>query len=547
MEMTTPAPSSGIQQLPDEILLHIFDGPEIPLETLYNISQVSSRLHLLCLPLFFARFGTFEPSQFSEIIFQIDSTQNLDLLSGLRLALYVPSVKSLVCRFQLEGEAGDVYVAIRHLRRLRYLLEKLSNVEELSIYFENEACCCCEGLLPGETIDEPLESWSSTMGEMLDELLHKGCKSLYVQGGKFMVHTYSFKYGSKVVEKDRFASIKKVFGRGKLGNETEPSQDYVDVLNREKWRFQRTPGRGTAVILTPISASARQKSTLRSLTIKSMLFLVPPILHWTISALRYMHIQSLTLRKLSIHRKCWPTIFTLVGEAIPHLSELHLSCLRQVQPSDLLRFLRCLPSLTSLNLGHDIDSIDSFDLGPFPDFPRLITLSAPACWVLKLLSAQRTGLACLESLTILYKMRNDGLSHWLRRASSTSIPILLKEQRRPLTLSLHISLGSTPGWRMNEDINFARNLEGPGHTDDVTSLILAMDHQPKDADVPLANVLPRWLVLFSGLRHLSVNTHPRATFGSNAMLLMNQLAREGGLAGISNVDVNGIEVSELLT
>ncbi|CAA7264879.1 unnamed protein product [Cyclocybe aegerita] len=571
---------AGIHHIPDEIFVLIFDQPDVPLETLYNASLVSKRLHYFCLPLFLARFDISDPSEYAEIIFHDNfGGTALDALDGLRVGLYIHHIKHLVCRFQLPGEEGDLEVVIRHMKRLYGLVSSLSSIENVSIFYGSEICCCCSGLDIGETLDEILEEWSRVMGRTLSKMIERGCTAMSLAGGRYMDHTYAFRTGNAKSKKSKRAAktkgkstrdqpfssaFKNLFGKRGSNEDVRLAPDEINILNGESWAFCRAKGTGTSVVLTPLMLGNEEKenSQLKHLTIQSMMVLMPPLLHWTAQTLRLPSVQSLTLKNLQINRKCWKMMFTVLAGAIPTLSELHLSSLRQIVPGDLLKFISSFPRLTSLHIGRDVDCIDAYDLGPFPDFPELISLYAPARWVIKLLGAQRTGLARLESLAIVYNLRNEGFSHWLRKSSGTpTIPILLKEQDRPLTVSLEVYLGGNPGWRMREDVecptaDATRALRhgggGVGRVEceaerpdvsNVVSLTLVFDEKLKSGDVKLESVLSRWLALFYGVRHLGVRTvPPKAISEEQAMGLLNCVWREGGLAAMSSVELNGNEV-----
>ncbi|KDR85767.1 hypothetical protein GALMADRAFT_205099 [Galerina marginata CBS 339.88] len=536
---------TGIEGLPDEVLTHIFDNADIQSDTLYNTALTSRRLHYFCLPLYLARFHILDPLECCDIICHTppEGGDQLDALSGLQVALFLPSVKKIVCRFKTLGDSDDYRTVMKHMHRLHEFIYSLSSVEDVTLVFGNQRCGCCSDLDPGETLDDALVEWSQTMGQTLNKILEKSCVSITIIGGRYMGHSYSFKSGKKPVKNNGPLNvIKNLFGKGKLaGFTTADSGELIDVLRGGTWQFNRTSGTGTAVVLTPISIAAKSTSTLQSLTIQSMMFIVPPLLHWVVSVLRLRSVQSLLLMNLSVNRKCWPAVFSLIAENIPHLLELRLSRLRQLNPMDLFQFISRFRHLTSLHIGRDVDGLDSFDLARFPDFPSLISLHAPAGWVFKLLSSQRQGLLCLESLSIVYNLRNDGLSHWLQRTSSPSIPMLLNEQRRPLTISLKVHLGNSPGWKMFEDLNLPSTVDRP-KLDDITSLTLILDQEAKSGDMALAQVLPRWTALFYGLRHLSLKSHPRALSAAETMMLSTQIIQEDKIPLLTSVEVNGVEV-----
>ncbi|KAF9479427.1 hypothetical protein BDN70DRAFT_878806 [Pholiota conissans] len=543
---------STIFDLPYEILCHIFDHPDVPNETLFNLALTSQRFNHFALSIYFARFQISNPAEHAEIVFRNNPPHILDALDGLKIALFVPSIKRLVCRFQLERDAGDYEIVIQHMRRLHDLVSSLTAVNDVRLVLGNERCGCCSAFGSGDVLDDALMEWSATIGRTWSKIVEKGCVTLSVIGGRYMGHAYSFKAGKGIGKpgKGPLAGIKNLLMKKRSDSSLGTGDVMMDMIQGDNWRFRRATGTGTAIILTPLSDAAKERPVLRSLIINSMIMVVPPLLHWTISALRLPTVESLHIMNISVNRKCWPAVFTMIANNAPHLTEVRLSRIRQLVPADLLHFLASLPKLRTLHLGRDVDCINTFDLGPFPDFPCLYMLHAPAAWVLKLLSSQRRGLSRLSKLSIAYRMRNDGLSHWVRRSTVTSIPTLLKEQRRSLSISLKIYLGTNPGWRMMEDVeSIAAERESlvKPEVGDITSFTLVFDDAIDCDDIPLSVVLPKWLSLFFGLRYLAMRTQPSAngTGTTDAMVtaLVVGILREGGLAEISSVQVNGVEVN----
>ncbi|KAF9054099.1 hypothetical protein BJ165DRAFT_1436033 [Panaeolus papilionaceus] len=543
MSQLNPSPNiTGIDHLPDELLSAIFDNPEVSLDVLFRLRLVSTKLHYFALPVYLRRFKIKEPTEAAHIVLKDRPIGTLDALDGLQAALYIRSIRSLTFTFNLDNTPNDIRIVMRHLRRIHHFLGKIDKLKDVILIFGDTMCGCCPAPTEG-TLDDILLEWSSTFGRTLNKILEKKCRTLRIRGGRYLSHAFLFRFGKQdKALSDRFAALKNLFrNRGSSQDDLQSPEDWINVIRGENWSFERAKGTGSAIVLTPMTVLARAQSELHALHIQSMMMSVPPLLHWTISTIRLPSMASVKFSKLSINRKCWPALFSLIADANPELVEIHFERIRQMMPSDLLRFLGRFQKLTTLYLARDVESVDSYDVGPFPDFPCLITLSAPASWVLKLLSAQRTGLGRLESLTILYKLRNEGLSNWLRRTPGPSIPTLLKEQQRPLTVSLEVCLGNNPGWRMLEDIETPESARRPD-VGEVGSLTLIFDEKLIKDDVPITNVLPRWISLFFDLRHLAINTKPNTIALEQRTKVMNCVKDGGGLAAIWNFEVDGVEV-----
>ncbi|KAF8910170.1 hypothetical protein CPB84DRAFT_1743618 [Gymnopilus junonius] len=120
--------------------------------------------------------------------------------------------------------------------------------------------------------------------------------------------------------------------------------------------------------------------------------------------------------------------------------------------------------------------------------------------------------------------------------------MLLKEHQRPLTISLTVYLGSSPGWKMLEHINTADHVQRP-EVDDINSLTLVLDQQIKSGDTGLAQVLPKWTSLFYGIHHLSLDFHSKALSLSETTMLAKQIIHEDRLPFLSSLEVNGKEIN----
>ncbi|KJA28360.1 hypothetical protein HYPSUDRAFT_33720 [Hypholoma sublateritium FD-334 SS-4] len=541
----------AIDQLPYELLSHIFDRPDVSNETLFSMSLTCKRMHYFLLPIFLARFEILNPTERSEVVFRNTSPGTVDALSGLKASLFVSSIKQLVCRFEFAPDTANYRMVIHHTRRLYDLVSTLTAVENVKFIMGNDQCGCCSASLSGELLDAALIDWSTTIGRTWSKIIEKKCVSLTIIGGRYMGHTYTFNAGRNIgKQKASFMGIKNILSNKRSDATLRQEEDIIDLLQSKNWRFQRAIGYGTTIILTPLYSPAKEHAVLRCLTLSSIILMVPPLLHWAISVLRLPSVEALHIKNVSVNRKCWHAVFSVISQHAPHLKEIRLSCIRQLVPADLLHFLSKLPNLEALHLGRSVECVDAFNLGAFSDFPRLQMLHAPAGWVLKLLVAQRKGLESLKKLSIVYNMRNDGLSHWIQRSSLPSIPVLLKEQHRSLSISLRIHLGSTPGWRMTDDVESVAEdeltLDQPG-LGDVTGLVLVFDELLDEDDIPLAGVLPKWLSLFFGLRYLAIKTsHPLANTQASELVvtdLVVGMLKEGGLAEIASVEVNDVMVT----
>lgn len=539
--MAQSSSSTGLLHLPNELLCQIFDNSDTPTSLLYILAQVCRRLHHLFIPICLNRHSINDPTAYTKLTINGVPTYG-DALSTLEVASIAGHVTridgKLICKFPVpSGE--DIRVVTQSVRRLHKFVGRMLTLGNVELVFRGDRCCCCSGFP-----EEVLKEWSECIGDLLSCILEKSCSELTVRGGRLMAHVYAFRCGKRVGSKSSPSLFSgSLRGLWRCVGPTHAGKGKKEEMNRvlrgKNWEFCRVKGAKT-IVLTELSPAAREKSALRALTIMSTMFFIPPILHWTVAALQHSAIESLTLSNLSINKRCWLAIFKLIADAIPHLAELNLSRLKRIKPVDLIWFLARFPQLSSLSLGRDVEMLDDYELGSFPDFPALISLYAPSHWVFKLLSSQRMGLACLENLFISYNLKNEGFSHWFRHSKSASIPSLLGEQCRPLTLSLEVLLGDSPGWKMFDDLSAPPNQP---NLDTISSLALIVEQEFRQGDMDLWGVLPRWLSLFPGLKDVSFKGHNKAIDGAEGTLIEKVVAvvKKSGLS-ISSVEVNGVEV-----
>lgn len=525
------AGTPGLLEFPDELLLAIC--AYLDTRTLFLFLQVNRRLHHTCLPTCFTRLGIkngpgrhikFTLGETPKYDEEGEGTGCIDVLSLLNIAFHVKQVERLACHVVVPA-GPDITGAFRDLARLEQWVRRLGGLKNVQLSFDNDSCYCC---LPHDAqLDEDsdwfreewLEGWTVRMGGLMGALVEKTAEVVKVQGGKYLSHLHVYRHvrsGRGHLPKPAATPLESLRSllKGRKERKTIMPQVLVEplaVLYGEHWEFKRArEALGGASYVIPVPQPlAHTNSELRHLNIQSIMFLMPPLLQWTVSTLQYSNIQKLTLDNLTINHKVWPCIFALISSAAPNLAELELKKLRQITATDLLHFLGRLPRLKILSIGRDVDSYDSYDLCPFPDLPELISLHAPANWIYKLLSAHRQGLECLETLHIAYRLRNDGLSHWSQVSTAPSIPGLLQAQKRPLTVAVEVVMGGSPGWRMFEDFNGIQCGQVAPNPDValISSMTLIVSEEFARDDLRLWSVLPRWLALFTALKHLRVNGH----------------------------------------
>lgn len=361
-----------------------------------------------------------------------------------------------------------------------------------------------------------------------------------------MMHSYCLKGARKIRKQESLLTPfkrllrKTKFARLGLSN----SYAWINVLQGDTWEYRRARDTGKAVVLTPMTHTAKSASSLRSLTIQSMMFAVPPVLHWTISILRLPTTQALRLKNFNLPRKAWPVFLFLIADNSPQLISLRLSGIHHLNAIDILHFIGRFPNLETLHIARSVNSYDNSNLGPFPKLAHLKSLHAPASWISKLLSSQSSAIPSLESISIDYNLRNDNLFDWLETPSRpTSIPTMLKELFRPsLTVSLKVHLGRNPGWALLEDFNRFDANEPPDQLKCVSRLTLFVDQRLRPNEMALSTILPQWIDRFSELRHLGLKSNILILSNDDAVELANHIIRRSRLPLLKTFEVNGEDI-----
>ncbi|KAH6911133.1 hypothetical protein BKA70DRAFT_1269548 [Coprinopsis sp. MPI-PUGE-AT-0042] len=555
--------------LPDELLILILDHISVSNEDLITLSLVSRRLHNLALSICFTRLGIRKPAKQVKI-YMTDKARVVDGLTVIRLSLNISSLDRLSIKFPA---CNNLRTLIRCINRATACIQSLKSVERVVFVFSDSHCCCCNR--EGDDREKKLEpgllqDWSSAMGGLMNTVIEKGCRKLLVKGGRYLGHVYAFRRNRASQSNHKLAnpieavksfftgsrsgdamdSVKSLFSNsrpasssnlrgGKGRDDSDDGRPPPQVRKGDDWEFKRAR-HNAPMVLADVTLAARKNTKLSTLNIQSMMFLMPPLLQWTISIMQYSPLEALNLEHLSVNFKCWPALFELLGGASgSHLTTLKIRNSRHINPVDLLPFVGCFPQLETLDINHDVDSVDCYNLSPFPDFPRLTSLRAPAPWIFKLLSAHQHGLERLESLTIIYKLRNEGLVHWFKPCHP-SIPSLLGEHSRPVTLTLEVRMGENPAWQLFEHLNgeAVSSSNQPDAVDLVSSITILVQEEFIKADIPLPTVLSKWLGMFPALRLLSVLGRNEATDGMDLFKELVSLVKAKKLL-IDVLNVNG--------
>ncbi|KAJ7155859.1 hypothetical protein C8R46DRAFT_1295949 [Mycena filopes] len=122
---------SLLVNLPTEVLLSIFEFLDAEL---FSLSLLCRRLHFLALPLFLERHSIPDPCE--RTFLQIDTycPSDDDVLRALTIALFIPSIKHLICVFP---DPVSIHRHLASMRRVTRLLMRLEKVDKLWLEFNH--------------------------------------------------------------------------------------------------------------------------------------------------------------------------------------------------------------------------------------------------------------------------------------------------------------------------------------------------------------------------------------------------------------------------
>ncbi|KAK7050110.1 hypothetical protein R3P38DRAFT_2861998 [Favolaschia claudopus] len=415
--------------LPDELIISIFEDPEFSVESLYFMALLSRRLHRIALAIYFSRHKI--DLNTKKLTVYLKADDSLDTLSFLRLSLHIDSLEYLSCTIP-HPSCTVIHPVVNQMNRLRSLISRLSSIGQVVLIFaDGHASQTYHCLAFGD--DARLRTWAHTLGGLLRDILQAGCKHLTVVNGSYLTGSYEI---LPVSSSPLF--IKRILYPH---SSTAPG-------------FRRSWPQGTEDTRVPVlDPSSKDPFLLSSLCIESPIFLIPPAFDWTLSALRHAPITSLTIAvpsaRLRDSTELWTHILPSIAfTAAPHLTDLKLTEVEAHHADLVLSVLVAnLPHLTTL----DIDFLHWFwhlELSAPPktsrrSLRRLTSLRTIPILAQHLLS--RWSLPALRNLTLIWWIPDGQASefHFVRPVLSvmrtlSKSPSLVAWRRRPS--SVHISL-----------------------------------------------------------------------------------------------------------
>ncbi|KAF7334275.1 hypothetical protein MSAN_02389100 [Mycena sanguinolenta] len=504
-------PLANISDLPTEILAKILE--DVPSETLCSLASLSRRLNY-ALSLYFSRSNL----DLKDVTITLVPNRH-DPLSAFQICLSISSMQRVEIIFP-HPSCSTIFPFLKQMKRVENFFSRLTSVKEVVLQLDNTGSIRC--LAPGS--DEALRAWATRLGALLTCIVEKGCTALTVVNGTHLIEAYQLqlpKFSAKYLPR----LLRKV----------------LLPQNARSLGFRRNPRQGTADVSSAMPRFPAHSLQLNTLHIETATLVMPPGLHWTLTALHQCPITSLGIRMSLVESHIWSVVLPSIVAACPNLTSLRLTDLDSYSRSHeastetlALAFLAHFPRLVDLELTHLWGSGMYFDWrsylfkakGPTAPLKHLTRLRAPPSIVSHLLS-RPFALPIINSICILWKEPSSPDYKTLVRFLSSIFRVLSWRRLTP-ELSLWIESLS----RAAEGMAILRGLSAPPleQLARVERLHLEYAFLGTDLTQPLLEPV---VAAFRGLKQLSVTTRS----GDAAVAILAQVA--WATDSLKSVEING--------
>ncbi|KIM43937.1 hypothetical protein M413DRAFT_443001 [Hebeloma cylindrosporum] len=403
-------PTTGLLDLPTEILLHIFQDSMIKPVDLYSLAILSKRLNMIAIPLFLDAKSITRPEDTLTLIFddssqpshhhffkrsrptsRFDDTNERDDLdplgpeAGIMVAFHITSVREMRCTFP--HLFSDITTLLRHLNRLDMFLLRLTSVKSLTMHFEGDHRYRHSTLNAWSTV--PFQ-FSVIMGNICRSLEARGCETFLIYNRSHHFQYWKPEvYSREMAEHNAFTFLPQSPSSEELYRAKEKLGIKISHLREGLHIPPKLPPKDphtTYGFFDPSSVSSGI-SSLRTLHIQTPFLLLPRcfphvrgLIHASKDTLTSLSFSHILFDDRLIH-SCLTALCLDRPNSITHLS---ITRCRRIPNLTLLTFLRCFRDrLEHLELDKEstcMMSGDDLHL-PFVHLNELRILKAPLDWV----------------------------------------------------------------------------------------------------------------------------------------------------------------------
>lgn len=399
-----------------------------------------------------------------------------EVLQALSIALFQPALKCLHCTFDFYKSEKNV---LQDLRGLVRLIARLSVLKEAHLDFPgsgNWGSLDLYAILGVGEVYKRLETeWAKEFRLVFDAIIAKGCETLTIclAGRSFISRP-----------EELTAALWEQNGIPYLPVYLQKDFWYSPITSVSR-RIFNTEGP---------SKDSGSKYGLKTFNLHSSMLFQAQFFPWTVNTLNRSGLSTLSLKYLDIDPDAWGTI--LPHLTLPTLSDLTIE-LCSIEYRDLRKFLTRHQQVKRLYLGRSLSASPNAQL-PVVYLSRLLHLSATPEYLIHLLS-QQGSFPSLESVSAICQIRH-GRHFDFGIMNNVLLPVA--PRLRGTALSLEISFESSSDDWMLLDISPDRRATV------VTSHVSRLDFKVRLYRLPAetATKLPRWLMLFPRLKHVSFDT-----------------------------------------
>ncbi|TEB18501.1 hypothetical protein FA13DRAFT_1860300 [Coprinellus micaceus] len=273
------------------------------------------------------------------------SKESPDTLTALLHSVHIKEIRYLEIRYMSYFSSHSL---VKPLRRTHRLLSRLESVASVTLHFPAHF-----GGEDGSTTEKYLRKTVLLFEEVLNEIIFKSCKRLYLHGSRNLLENM---YRFRTDEGTSFAPSRKTFLRHLVG-----AKDYFDRRKEKKvsdpivqddLRYARTTITGSRV-LARCSQSALTRTQLAHINMNTVDFLRPPFSQWLFAMLRASPVTSLsfdfhTSPRLRSQSQEHEFMLIRLAAVLPHLQSLHVTGLTDSSLHPFAKFMNKFPNLTNL-------------------------------------------------------------------------------------------------------------------------------------------------------------------------------------------------------
>ncbi|KAJ7717978.1 hypothetical protein B0H16DRAFT_1475809 [Mycena metata] len=323
LPLTMSGSSTGILDFPTEVLIEIFNQDSILPDTLFSLAFACRTFHFIALPIFLG----FHPSS-THVSINLRSPGR-DMLTVLLTALFTPRTESIHCIFPHPPTCTSIFPHA-HLKRLERYISKIPSLNEVLLRFSIVQCGCLSGG------GDAFWAWSAPFESLLNCIVRKQCRWLTVER----------RFKGKCVSEPRLFHLFTGLWRNILRPTAAESQPVPEQSALQEQRVELLPQQPSRHQMS-LPRSLGRSSKVHDLTIAGPILLLPPGLNWTLTALRYCPIETLSIHSVVDRAVVWHVVLPLTATAASNVASLHLSDVDFIERL----LLHCtIPKLSSLEI-----------------------------------------------------------------------------------------------------------------------------------------------------------------------------------------------------